>query len=260
MPASIYRGGSGPPLVLLHGFTDTPRTWELVLPMLERHFRVVAPALPGHAGGLPLNGPPTSATLADAVERVLDDEGLDLPHVAGNSLGGYVALQLAERGRARSVVALAPAGGWDDGGRGLAETIDFFATMQRLVEHAAPHADSIASTADGRRRATRYLTRRYEHLSPDFVAHQIRGAATCDALPLLELARREGYRLEAERITCPVRVVWGADDAILPWPAAPARYRTAWLPHADWVVLEGVGHCPQLDAPVETAELIVGFP
>ena len=51
-------------MVCLHGFTDTWRTWELVLPMLERHHDVLAPTLPGHAGGPPLNGTPTDATLA----------------------------------------------------------------------------------------------------------------------------------------------------------------------------------------------------
>jgi pimeloyl-ACP methyl ester carboxylesterase len=260
MFTAAHRGGDGPPLVLLHGFTDTWRTWEPVLPLLERRFTVFAPALAGHAGGPALDGSLSAGTLVDAVERALDAAGIGLAHVAGNSLGGYVALQLAERGRARSVVALAPAGGWDDGGSGLEETIDFFTTMQRLVEHAAPHADSIASTVAGRRRATRYVTTRFEHLPPDLVAHQIRGAAACDALPLLEVARREGYPLDAERITCPVRIVWGTEDAVLPWPAAAARYRNDRLPHADWVVLDGVGHCPQLDVPLEAAQLIAGFP
>jgi pimeloyl-ACP methyl ester carboxylesterase len=255
-----HRGGSGPPLVLLHGFTDTWRTWELVLPALERRFDVFAPALTGHGGGPPLNGSLDADTLVEGVERALDDAGIELAHVAGNSLGGFVALQLAARGRARSVVALAPAGGWADGGRSLEETLDFFATMNRLVKHAAPHAESIASTPDGRRRATQYTTVTYEHIPADLVAHQIRGAAACDALPLLDLARREGYELDAERIECPVRIVWGTDDAILRWPDAAARYRDEWLPHADWVVLDGVGHCPQLDSPTVAAELIIGFP
>ena len=50
-----------------------------------------------------------------------------------------------------------------------------------------------------------------------------------------------------------MRVVWGTDDRLLPWPVAAARYRDEWLPHADWVELDGVGHCPQLDVPLETA-------
>jgi pimeloyl-ACP methyl ester carboxylesterase len=76
---------------------------------------------------------------------------------------------------------------------------------------------------------------------------------------MIDFARRNGWPLDAGRITCPVRVVWGTGDRILEWPAAAARYRTEWLPHADWVELDDVGHCPQLDVPLETAQLIVGF-
>jgi pimeloyl-ACP methyl ester carboxylesterase len=57
---------------------------------------------------------------------------------------------------------------------------------------------------------------------------------------------------------CPVRIVWGTEDRLLPWPSAARRYR-AELPHADWVVLDGVGHCPQLDVPLEAAELILTY-
>jgi pimeloyl-ACP methyl ester carboxylesterase len=68
----------------------------------------------------------------------------------------------------------------------------------------------------------------------------------------------EGYRLEASRITCPVRIIWGTADRLLPWPRAAVRYRKE-LPGADWVELPNVGHCPQLDVPLETAQLILGF-
>ena len=110
-----HRGGSGPPLVCLHGFGDTWRTWELVLPALERRHDVLAPTLAGHAGGPPIEGELGDGVLADAVERDLDRAGFRTAHLVGNSLGGYVALQLAARGRAQSVVAFAPAGGWDTG-------------------------------------------------------------------------------------------------------------------------------------------------
>src|SRR3954453_23686896 len=98
-----HRGGSGPPLVCLHGFTGTWRMWELVLPALERHHDVLAPTLAGPAGGPPVVGPVRAAVLADAVERAMDAAGFETAYIAGNSLGGYVALQLAARGRARSV-------------------------------------------------------------------------------------------------------------------------------------------------------------
>jgi pimeloyl-ACP methyl ester carboxylesterase len=67
-----------------------------------------------------------------------------------------------------------------------------------------------------------------------------------------------GWPLDPEAITCPVRIVWGTDDRLLAWPRAAERYRQR-LPYADWVVLEDVGHAPQLDVPLETAQLILGF-
>ena len=76
---------------------------------------------------------------------------------------------------------------------------------------------------------------------------------------MVDFAAHEGYDLDAGAITCPVRIIWGTADRLLPWPATAARYRGNWLPHADWVELDGIGHCPQLDVPTETAHLITGF-
>ena len=255
-----HRGGSGSPLVCLHGFTDTWRTWDLVLPALERHHDVLAPTLVGHAGGPPLEGPLTPDVLPDAIERAMDEAGFETAHIVGNSLGGYFALQLAARGRARSVVALAPAGGWAAGDESYKETLDFFVTMQEQVRAIAPHVESFLRSTRGRRLATLYTTTNFEHIPAELLAHQTHAVAACDGVvPMVEFARREGYHLDAERVACPVRVVWGTADRLLPWPSAAERYRTDWLPHADWVELDGIGHAPQLDVPLETAQLIVGF-
>jgi pimeloyl-ACP methyl ester carboxylesterase len=255
-----HRGGSGPPLVCLHGLTDTWRTWELVLPALERHHDVLAPTLAGHAGGPASEGGVSDAVLADLVERAMDDAGFETAHIVGNSLGGYLSLQLASRGRARTVVALAPAGGWAHGDSSERKALDYFATMQELLETAALQAESIVASLHGRRRATEYIATNFEHIPADLLAHQMRGAASCDAVfPLLDHALREGWSLDADKIACPVRIVWGTEDRLLPWPLAAARFRDDWLPHADWVVLDGIGHCIQLDVPLETAQLILGF-
>jgi pimeloyl-ACP methyl ester carboxylesterase len=252
-----HRGGSGPPLVCLHGFLDTWRVWELVLPALERRHDVLAPTLAGHAGGPPLSEIGVTG-LADAVERAMDAAGFELAHVVGNSLGGHLALQLAARGRARTVVALAPAGGWaDDSSR---ELFAFQAELLGRIRAAAPHAEAIVASREGRRRATEYLTVSFEHIPPELLAHQLRGAAACEAaLALIDHAHRAEWTLDASRIACPVRIVWGTEDRLLPWPSAAARFCRDWLPHADWVELDSVGHCPQLDVPLETAELILGF-
>lgn len=255
-----HRGGSGSPMICLHGFLDTWRTWELVLPILERDHDVLAPTLLGHAGGPPITGAVSSAALADAVERAMDEAGFGTAHVVGNSLGGYLALQLAARGRAESVVAFAPAGGWARGDTSFRDLLDHQRTMQEVLKAFAPDVDAIVATWEGRRRATRFMAERFEHIPAELVAHQIRGAINCKAVvPLIENALREGWMLDAERITCPVRLVWGTEDRLLPWPAAAARFRHDWLPHADWVELHGVGHCPQLEVPLEAAQLISGF-
>lgn len=249
---AAHHGGDGPPLVCLHGFADTWRTWELVLPALERRHRVLAPTLPGHAGGPPLVGSP-----ADGVERILDAAGIDTAHLVGNSLGGHVALQLAERGRARSVVAFAPAGGWD--GPFPPELLARQRALLRSAKTVGPHASAIAATPEGRRRATELIAADGADLPPDLVAHLMLGVAACPQCDaLLDAAAGASWELDPARITCPVRVVWGAEDRLLPWPSAAIRLRRDRLAHAEWIELDGVGHCPQLDVPAVTADLILG--
>jgi pimeloyl-ACP methyl ester carboxylesterase len=255
-----HRGGQGPPLVLLHGFLESWRSWELVLPALERRHDVLAFTLPGHAGGPPLEGPATGAAVTDAVEAALDAAGLPAAHLAGNSLGGRLALELAARGRARSVVAFAPAGGWarDDGS--FRELLADQRELHREARAAAPHAAALVATPEGRRRVSATVTERFEHIPADLLAHRIEAAAACRAAEaMVEEGLHGSWDLDAARIDVPVRIVWGTADRLLPWPSAAVRYRTQWLPQADWVVLDDVGHAPQLDVPLEAAELILGL-
>jgi pimeloyl-ACP methyl ester carboxylesterase len=101
---------------------------------------------------------------------------------------------------------------------------------------------------------------RSAHVPTDLLADRMLGAAACAGTEaLVACARRDGYELDAERIACPVRIVWGTRDAFLPWPAAASRHLGEWLPHADLVVLDEVGHCPQLDVPEVAADLVLGF-
>ena len=108
------RVGQGEPLVLLHGQGLSRRSWDPVVDLLAGSFDVIAVDLPGHgrsrrqpkgAGNAPVDQ-------ARAVAQLLDELGLDSVHVAGNSIGGWVALELARLGRARTVTALSPGGLW----------------------------------------------------------------------------------------------------------------------------------------------------
>jgi pimeloyl-ACP methyl ester carboxylesterase len=253
-----HHAGEGPPLLLLHGFTGTWRMWEPVLGALERSHEVLAPTLAGHAGGPPLPRPDEDALL-DALERTLDGAGLGVVDIAGNSLGGYLALGLAARGRARSVVALAPAGGWDPGDAEPARTLHRFLALDAALKETRVLVDRMVSSPQGRRRVTADLVVRYEHLPPRLLEDLVLGAADCAATrPLAQRALVHGWPLDPERVTCPVRFVWGTEDRLITWPSGAARYER-WFPHADWVVLDDVGHCPQLDVPAVAADLIDGF-
>jgi pimeloyl-ACP methyl ester carboxylesterase len=107
------------PLVLIHGFSATRGVWQPLLESLERDHQVLAVNLAGHVGGpeIPDGTDVSVGALVDAVERDMDAAGFETAHLVGNSLGGWISLELAKRGRARSVVAIAPAGGWEQNTR-----------------------------------------------------------------------------------------------------------------------------------------------
>ncbi len=102
------------PLLLLHGLGGSGAIWDPVLPLLEGEREVVVLDMPGFGATPPLPEgiEPTAANLAAAIRATLDQRGIERPHVAGNSLGGWVALELGRAGHAASVTAISPAGLW----------------------------------------------------------------------------------------------------------------------------------------------------
>jgi pimeloyl-ACP methyl ester carboxylesterase len=251
-----HRGGAGTPLVLLHGFTDTWRTWDLVRPELERDHDVLAPTLVGHAGGPSFAEGDDDDVLADGVERAMDAAGFETAHIVGNSLGGYVAMHLAQRGRARSVTALAPAGGWPVGDPSFEHACNVFIRMQRELVVGAHLVGAGTLTRLGRRYAMRDIAVNWRHVPRELIVHMARGARSCPiAEHLLELRDEFPWHVDGSRISCPVRIAWGTRDRVLTWPVASSMYRE-WLPGAEWITLDGVGHCPQIDVPSEVVRLV----
>ena len=246
-------------MVLLHGIGDSSRTWDLVRPRLERWHEVLAPTLPGHLGGPPLPPEAGADAIAGWVEGAMDAAGMPVAHLVGNSMGGHLALLLAARGRATSVVALAPAGGWAAGDPVAEEALRLTERIRSGARGAAAQADAISATREGRRRATSMIVSDGADLPADLVAHMIRATAGASGFEALTAsARRDGWPLDAGALRVPVRVLWGTADRLLPWPGAASALRRA-LPHAEWIELEGVGHHPQLEVPLETTELILGL-
>ncbi|MHC1560008.1 alpha/beta fold hydrolase [Actinomycetospora sp. C-140] len=236
------------PLVLLHGAAMSARAWRPVLGELARHHDVHVPTLAGHRGGVPLpDGTPASvAALVDAVCAELDDAGLATAHVAGNSLGGWVALELARRGRARSVVALSPAGGW-------ARPLDLRRLVGLFRIGLALGATDGARRAVHRRRGRRALLRTVmEHGDrvPDAdLATMIDDLVGCAVIrPLLAGAAAHGPLGPLTPLPCPVRIAWAAHDHVVPWRHYGRPFRRT-VPDAEFVRLPGVGHVPMYDDP-----------
>jgi pimeloyl-ACP methyl ester carboxylesterase len=253
----VYRGGAGTPLVLLHGANMSWRAWRPVLPLLEPFHTVFAPTLPGHRGGRPLpSGPATVSTLVDVVCAQLDDAGLDTAHIVGNSLGGWVGLELARLGRARSVVALSPAGTYAaprDARRVLRKfrlglAMGNRPTMQRLAERPAV-----------RRMMLRQVSEHPERYTEEQVQEIFEDAAGCSVIAelLARVAEGAGFPGFTE-LPCPVRLAWCGEDRTIPFRRHGRPMLNA-LPGADFRMLPGVGHVPMIDDPALVSRTILRF-
>lgn len=246
-------------MVLLHGFTDTWRTWTPVLPALEAHHNVFAPSLPGHYGGEPLvsGQPGMIQTSLDLIERQLDAQGIAKAHLVGNSLGGWAALELAARGRALSVVALCPAGGWEIGGKEDRTVLRYFRTADRRLRTSMPMLPRIARSAALRRIAFRDLMARPGNVDADAAMAFFTGAANCtvfaDAIAQAEAGESFG---DLAPIDCRIRILYGTRDRIIRWPSYYGRMRTL-LPNAEFMPLHGLGHIPMWDDPAVVARRIL---
>lgn len=240
------------PLVLLHGVTMSGAVWGPLRPLLEPHHVVHTPTMLGHRGGnTPTRRPVTFAAVADDVERQLDDLQLDRPHLAGNSLGGWVALELARRGRAASVCALAPAGFWEPGARGRVVALERAARLARLTRWVAPLGLAVPLV---RRLSFAGVAEHGERLT----AAQARRATTdllrCTVLD--ELITDDAALRPLPEPGCPVHVAWSAHDQLFP-PARFAPRVAALVPAATAEVLPDVGHVPMIDDPAAVAATIL---
>jgi len=260
--AATYRAGSGEPVVLLHGFTAAWRIWHPILADLVARYDVIAPTLPGHLGGpsYPADQPITFERSTDAVERLLDEMGVGAAHFVGNSMGGGIALELAKRGRARSVVALAPAGGWTRGDGEGPRIGNFFARQIKMLERTHAWSERIMRRPGTRRLAFREIMRHGELVSPADAALISQAALGCSisrrAIQAL-LADEVGLTIsDLDRITCPVLLATPQFDRVLPGPRHAPRYRRE-IPGVRVLTLSGCGHVPVWDDAKLVTKLIV---
>jgi pimeloyl-ACP methyl ester carboxylesterase len=241
------RRGSGPVLVLVHPLGADHQVWLPVLDRLAAERDVIALDLPGFgdspvlAGG----GPPTPRALAMAVAGFLDGLGLGgRVHVAGNSLGGWVALELAAAGHARSVTAIAPAGLWPEP---LAPKRALARGLAKAIRPALP---ALVRRPVGRRLALASTVAHAERVPPEAALRLVRAYADAPGFEAVNRAMRANRFTRLEHIRVPVTLAWPEHDHLVARPAhLPPTVRNVALPDA--------GHVPMWDAPDLVASVLL---
>ncbi|WP_227979234.1 alpha/beta fold hydrolase [Nocardia spumae] len=249
-----HRAGTGAPLVLIHGVGSRWQVWEPIIETLAAGFDVIAVDLPGFGESAPL--PHTTVdTLTDALHAFLTEQGIERPHLAGNSMGGLIALNLGARGIARSVTAFSPIGFWSDAGRiWCQQALGRAATLGKGLRSRLP---AILGTPAGR---TAFLSIVFgrpwaldTRTAVDTVDGVLRAPGFRPALASFDTAKlRDGGRLGR----VPVTIAWGSRDILLTYRTQSRRARH-WLPEARHVTLPGSGHTPFYDDPAGCAKIVL---
>jgi len=249
------RTGQGEPLVLLHGQGLSRHSWDPIITELSGSRDVIAVDLPGHGESprQPKGRGSAPADLALAVGELLDELALESVHVAGNSTGGWVALELGRQQRARTVTALSPAGLW----RRKAPLYIRAAMRQtrlnaRVIRRLAPNAPRsrlaralFMATASGHPLSLPYAP----------VHRAVHDMATAPGFgETLRAMERSRFR-DGVAIQVPVTIAFGSRDRVL-LPLI-ARRRTELPHHTRWQKLSGCGHIPMFDDPEAVVQLLV---
>jgi pimeloyl-ACP methyl ester carboxylesterase len=248
MPLHQVRAGSGPALVLIHGLGGSLANWEPVIDLLAPHRDVIAVDMPGfgRSDPLPTGVAHSPAAMGGAIAAHLEELGVDRPHLAGNSLGAWVALEMAADDKAASVCAISPAGLWRAplGPRSL----DVRTRGRRL----RPLILAALRTRRGRRAILRSTVARPEEMSADEAIRWV--SAWLDAAAYEE-ANRMMRTLVFERaaeVDVPVTIAWGGADRLVR-PPRPQRMPSG----TRYLIAEGWGHTPTRDDPEGVARLLL---
>ncbi|MFI8228222.1 alpha/beta fold hydrolase [Streptomyces sp. NPDC085900] len=252
---SYARVGSGAPLLLLHGIGHHRQAWDPVVDILATEREVITVDLPGFGAspGLPDGLAYDLATTTAVFGAFCEALELDRPHVAGNSLGGLLALELAREKLVRSVTALSPAGFWSEAERRYAFGV--LLTMRRIAQRLPlPLVQRLSRSAAGRTMLTSTIYARPGRRSPDAVVAET-----------LALARATGFDATLRAGTAvqftddipdlPVTVAWGTRDMLLVRRQGVRAKQI--IPRARLVRLPGCGHCPMNDDPALVARVIL---
>jgi pimeloyl-ACP methyl ester carboxylesterase len=249
------RSGSGEPVVLLHGLGLSRQSWNPVIPLLAERFDVIAVDLPGFGESAPLTADAEAhpAAIAAVVAMTLRSLGIESPHVAGNSLGGWVALELAAITPISSITLFSPAGLWSD-------RTPRYCRISLTMLHAAARFGGPILRALARSKAARWVMFR------QIAGRPTRMSAARAHQAIIDMGRAPGFRatlratlsrayVTHEPIEIPVSLSFGTRDLVL--LPHQSRHLDQLPAHTRLVPLPGTGHVPMTDDPLAVASLIL---
>ncbi|MBN1364513.1 MAG: alpha/beta fold hydrolase [Syntrophaceae bacterium] len=245
--------GKGRPLILLHGIGITHEVWHPVIPLLAQERRVIAFDIPGFGKTPPLPSHllPTAANFIDALGSELHRIGIiDPVDIAGNSMGGYMALEAAKRGMARKVVAISPAGLWKKPPShvrylffGMRFAIRTFPTFTSALLRIPPFRELIMTVP---------VSTGSWHMPYDNALRTAMEFAQSDSFK--ETFDNVGTFCAGQSIEVPITIAFGTHDFLL---IRSTRCRTELPTHTKWLEPKGWGHVPMWKDPEGVAHLIM---
>jgi pimeloyl-ACP methyl ester carboxylesterase len=251
----VLREGRGDPLLLIHGLGGTAAIWEPVVDLLTPEREVTVLDMPGFGAAAPLpeGVEPTAANLAAALQERCEELGIDRPHVAGNSLGGWVALEMGRRGWARSVTAISPAGLWSRPLGSPARSGRMLLRGSPWVKLARPLLMPAFHLPAARRLAFQSIAAHPERIPAAAARELVLGWLDGEGYDGANRAMREhvfdpaGYPRDV-----PVTIAWCERDRLLRPPRLERRPAGA-----RFLILPGVGHTPTWDDPELVAQTLL---
>lgn len=260
-PEPLLHIGAGEPVLLIHPFLMTHEVWTEVAQRLAPNHEVLAVTLPGHWGGPKAAWNRMGVTdMADELERVLDEHGWDTCHMVGNSLGGWVAFEMERRGRARSVTAIAPAGGWTSISLPAIRLGVTFLALAPVMVLSKPFVGWAASVRRIQKAAMSMVAANPAAVPPAVAERAMWAAVQCNSiLPILWAAAWADGVKGLKDTQTPTQLLLCDQDKVIPWRVFGQMFIDELPADAERVILPEVGHVPMVEDPILVARVIHAF-
>jgi pimeloyl-ACP methyl ester carboxylesterase len=259
---NVIELGSGPLVVFIHGLSGSWQNWLEQLPVFAREHRVIAFDLPGFGASEMPREKITISGYGRFVDALLDELGVSSAAVVGNSMGGFIGIELAIRfpERVERLVLVSAAGLSIEYLRNERALAVLTAAENRLAAYTgwvASRSETLARRPGARRMIFGIVAHRPDLLPGPLVAEQVRGSGKPGFVPALDALTDYPIRDRLGEIACPTLIVWGSEDKLV--PARDADEFARLIPNSRKVVWQKTGHVAMLERPDAFNALVEAF-